>query len=72
MGAAEGCGVALQASCLVGFDTPGLHQLDILVVLTAARQSPKLLVRVRILPGMPINRELSMWDMRHPAKVFDC
>lgn len=25
MGAAEGCGVALQASCLEGFDTPGLH-----------------------------------------------
>jgi hypothetical protein len=27
MGAAEGCGVALQASCLEGFDTPGLHQV---------------------------------------------
>ena len=25
-GAAEGCGVALQASCLEGFDTLGLHQ----------------------------------------------
>ena len=28
MGAAEGCGDALQASCLEGFDTPGLHQLQ--------------------------------------------
>ncbi len=28
MGAAEGCGVALQASCLEGFDTPGLHQFN--------------------------------------------
>ena len=26
MGAAEGCGDALQVSCLEGFDTPGLHQ----------------------------------------------
>ena len=26
MGAAEGCGSALQVECLEGFDTPGLHQ----------------------------------------------
>ena len=26
MGAAEGCGSALQVDCLEGFDTPGLHQ----------------------------------------------
>ena len=31
MGAAEGCGSALQVDCLEGFDTPGLHQ----------RKSPK-------------------------------
>ena len=29
MGAAEGCGVALQASCLEGFDTLGLHHGDV-------------------------------------------
>jgi hypothetical protein len=27
MGAAEGCGSALQVECLEGFDTPGLHQV---------------------------------------------
>ena len=27
-GAAEGCGSALQVECLVGFDTPGLHQVS--------------------------------------------
>jgi hypothetical protein len=27
LGAAEGCGSALQVDCLEGFDTPGLHQL---------------------------------------------
>jgi hypothetical protein len=28
MGAAEGCGSALQVECLEGFDTPGLHQFS--------------------------------------------
>ena len=27
LGAAEGCGSALQVECLEGFDTPGLHQV---------------------------------------------
>lgn len=67
MGAAEGCGVALQASCLQGFDTLGLHQVMPWTVLRVGFEAKRR--QVRFLLGAPSFVVLA--SKKHTWKVFE-
>ena len=70
MGAAEGCGSALQVDCLEGFDTPGLHQTtgcDCHIWETAVCNSRWSAVQLCYTPP---NNGLTVWDGKRTCNAM--